>query len=83
MPPELKGWQPTPDESDADMPTLSLSMDYSIMSTAHEAHLEDTFEDLDWEKQAKLIAFHKVKGTIEAFYHQWHRDKAKARSDKK
>jgi hypothetical protein len=84
MPPELKDWQPTPDEDEVDMPTLSLSMDYSILSTAHESGLSPSqFRELDYEDQAELIAFHKVKGTIEAFYHQWHRNKAKARSTKK
>jgi hypothetical protein len=84
MPIELKDWQPTPDEDDADMPTLSLSMDYIKNTTALDAHIiPSQFRELDWEDQAELIATLKVRGTIEAFYHQYHRDKAKARSEKK
>lgn len=58
------------------MPNLTIPFEYQIIWTALEAGLTpNEFRMLGWHEQAELLAFYKVKGKIDSYYQDYHKQK--------
>ena len=66
------------------MPEITLGGGYIEVSIAHFYRMTPgEFSLLDWDEQAKLIAYYHVKSKIDQYYQEWHEMKAKAMRESK